>query len=346
MKVLVTGATGFVGSHTVKVLKQAGFHLQVLVRNFQKASQILADIGTEADAYFVGDITDAATVKKAVAGCDAVVHTAAMVSTSEKDAELVYKTNVEGSKLVVDCSLEAGVKKIIYVSSVTAMFNLGDKRITEDSPLSTAKSPYGRSKTLAESYMRQRQGEGAPIIITYPAAVAGSHDPNLSGPHFCIKLLVGICAFTSSTGMQFVNAHDIARAHLAILQKVNGPERFVLGGHFSSWHELVSICEKLTGRKLFAPAIPGALMRFFGACADVFIKTTGKELPFTSEGMVYATQWVYADSQKIEQQLGFKFTDKEKTLAQAIHWLYKTGHLNAKKAGLLAKDSLDNFVNR
>lgn len=336
MKVLITGGTGFLGSHTAKALKLAGCNLRLLVRSEEKARKILGDLGIEADEYIVGDITDKAAVSKAVAGCDAVIHSAAMVSTATKHADLVYQTNVEGSRLLVDCSLKAGVKKIIYVSSVSALFNAGDKSMTEQSALSTAKSPYGRSKIAAERYMRELQAQGAPIIITYPAGVVGSNDPGLSEPHFGIKLFVGMFTFTSSTGMQFVNVKDIANAHLAILYKVEGPDRFMLGGCFYSWGELLRITQKVTGRKLFSVYIPGFVLRFFGKCADIVIQLTGQQLPITGEGMTYATQWVYADSSKIENELGLTFTDCEQTLAEAIQWLYKTGHLSAKKVGKLA----------
>jgi nucleoside-diphosphate-sugar epimerase len=336
MKVLVTGATGFVGSHTAKALKEAGHELRVLVRSASKAKSVFEALGVTIDDIIVGDITDAAAVTRAVAGCDAVVHSAAMVSTAENFAEIVYKTNVGGTKLLIDSSLAAGIKKIIYVSSVSALFTPGDNVMTETSAVSMATSPYGRSKVDCENYVRQLQAQGAPIIITYPAGVVGSHDPGLSEPHSGIKIFVSQFAFTSSSGMQFVNVSDVAKAHVAILERVNTPERFMLGGQYYSWGDLLRMTENVTGRKLFSIHIPGSVLRIFGRCADVVIKITGKDFPFTSEGMTYATQWVYADSSKIENELGIIFTEHEKTLAEAIHWLYSSGQLSAKKAGKLA----------
>ncbi len=336
MNVLLTGATGFVGSHTAKALKDAGFYLRVLVRSEEKARKVLGNLGVEADEYIIGDITDEVTVAKAVSACDAVVHAAAMVSTAAKDADLVYKTNMEGSKIVVDCSLAVGVKKIIYVSSASVMFNVGDASMDETTAISSAQSPYAKSKIAAERYMRALQAKGAPIIMTYPTAIVGSDDPGLTEPHFGIKLFINAFAFTSSAGMQLVNVKDIARAHVAILQQVTGPDRFMLGGYYHRWSEMVEIIEKLTGRKLFAPLIPGIVLRFVGRCADLVAKLSGQQLVFTGEGMVYATQWVYADSSKIESDLSFAFTPPEETMREAIYGLYKTGHLSAKKVGYLA----------
>ncbi|MFT4520834.1 MAG: dihydroflavonol-4-reductase [Halioglobus sp.] len=336
MRVLVTGGTGFVGSHTAKAMKEAGYHVRLLARSESKAKSVFSNLGVDVDEIIVGDVTDPDAVVRAVEGCDVVIHSAAMVSTAEKYAEQVRKTNVVGTKLVVDKSLAAGIKKIIYVSSVSALFSVGDTQINETTAVSIAKNPYGRTKVDCEHYVRELQSQGAPIVITYPTGVVGTHDPGLSDPHFGIKLFVGLFAFTSSTGMQFVNVRDIANAHVSIVEHFNGPDRFILGGYYYSWTELLDIVNRLTGRKLRYVHIPGRILRLLGNCADVVIKLTGKEFPFTGEGMTYATQWVYADSRKIETELALNFTDREETLAEVIHWLYESGHLSAKKAGKLA----------
>lgn len=336
MKVLVTGGTGFVGSHTIKALVDAGHQVRVLVRSHDKVKTVLAPLDVELDDIVVGDVCNKEAVTTAVAGCDAVVHSAAMVSTAAKDAEKVEATNVGGTKLVIEASLAAGIKKIVYVSSVSALFNVGDEVMKEDTAVCSGNNPYGRTKVACEHYVRNLQAEGAPIVITYPAGVVGPHDPALSEPHYGIKMFVGLFAFTSSTGMQFVNAADIARAHVAILEKMQGPDRFMLGGQYYSWTDLRDITRKLTGRKLFCLHIPGAILRSLGRLADVVIGITGKEFPFTHEGMTYATQWVYADSSKIENELGVSFSGREETLAQVITWLHQSGHLSAKKAGWLA----------
>ena len=128
---------------------------------------------------------------------------------------------------------------------------------------------------------------------------------------------------------------DIANAHVAILERIDGPDRFVLGGHYYSWTEMLEIVSRLTGRKFHSVHIPGKILRLLGRCADAVIKITGKEFPFTAEGMTYASQWVYADSSKIEAELGLHFADSEDTLAEAILWLYDSGHLSRRKMGKL-----------
>jgi len=335
MNVLVTGGTGFVGSHTAKALKQAGHHVRVLVRLEHKAERVFKAIGVDVDEIMVGDVTDPVAVARAIKGCDAVIHSAAMVSTADKHAEEMREINVGGTKLVIDGCLAAGIKKIIYVSSVSALFNAGDTVMNEDTPVSVAKSPYARTKIECEHYVRELQARGASIITTYPAGVVGAHDPGLSEPHFGIKLFVGVFTFTSSTGVQLVNVQDIADAHVSIIERIDGPDRFILGGHYYSWTEMLEIVTRLTGRTLHSVHIPGKILRLLGRCADVVIKITGKEFPFTAEGMMYASQWVYADSSKIEAELGLHFADSEDTLAEVILWLYDSGHLSRRKVGKL-----------
>jgi len=336
MKVLVTGGTGFIGSHSVKALKDAGHWVRVLIRSPEKARTVFENLGVEPDDIVQGDIVDEDSVKKAVEGCDAVIHTAAMVSTAEKHAEQLRQVNVGGTKNVIDCSLAAGVKKIIYVSSVSALFNVNDASMNEDTPVSNSETPYGRTKVSCENYVRELQSKGAPIITTYPTGVVGLDDPALSEPHFGLKMFIGQFTFTSSTGLQFVNVRDIAKAHVLILERCEGPDKFILGGCYYTWFELLEVVNKLTGRNLFSIHIPGKALRFFGKVTDFIMKWTGIEFPISAEGAGYATQWVYADSSKIEKELAFEFTGSEQTMKEVIQFLYKNGHLSAKKAGKLA----------
>ncbi len=336
MKILVTGGTGFVGSVTAKALLDAGHDVRLLVRSEEKAQRVCQSLDMQVSDIALGDVTDKDSVEKAIAGCDAVVHTAAVVATAEKYADMVYRTNVDGTRTVIDSALAAGVEKIIYVSSMSAMFDLDADVITEESKLCPGKNAYGRSKSIADEYVRKLQAEGKPIVTTYPTGVVGRFDPALSEPHFGLKLFVAIFTFTSSTGMQLVNVKDIAKAHVRILENFNGADRFMLGGDYYSWFVLRDVCAKVTGRKLWSVHIPGPMLRFFGHCSDLVSKVTGIELPITAEGMTYATQWVYADSSKTEKELGLTFSSKEETISDVLSWLYETGEISAKKAGKLA----------
>ena len=136
MRVMLTGATGFVGYHSAIALMEAGHEVCLLVRSAAKAQKLYGDNTPD---YVVGDIVDAGAISEALQGCDAAIHSAAMVSTDAKDADLVYDTNVKGARLVIDTAMEQGVESIIHVSSVTALF---DSRLTS----LDGNSPPGRPR--------------------------------------------------------------------------------------------------------------------------------------------------------------------------------------------------------
>jgi|TARA_B110000902_G_scaffold258035_1_gene327104 nucleoside-diphosphate-sugar epimerase len=125
---------------------------------------------------------------------------------------------------------------------VSALFNPRDKVMNENTAVSSAKNPYGCSKVECEHYVRELQSQGAPIIITYPAGVVGSHAPGLSDAHFGINIFVGRFTFNSSTGMEFVNVRDVANAHVAIIERIDGPDRFMLSGHLLQLDAIAANC--------------------------------------------------------------------------------------------------------
>ena len=161
MRVMITGGTGFVGYHTTQALLDAGHEVSLLVRSVDKMLKLFGD--DRIHQVTRGDITEADKVVAALDGCDAVVHTAAMVSTEAKDAERVYHTNVGGAKTVLDTALDRGVDKVIHVSSVTALFDPDADKLDEESPPGVARNAYGRSKVTCENYVRDLQAQGAPV---------------------------------------------------------------------------------------------------------------------------------------------------------------------------------------
>ena len=178
MRVMVTGGTGFVGYHTVLALLGAGHEVSLLVRSIDKMLNLFGEDTIE--HYTRGDIGDRDAIERAMDGCDAVIHAAAMVSTSAKDAERVFRGNFEGAQNVIGMALDKGIGSIIHVSSVTALFNPKAKVLDENSPPGSAQNAYGRSKVACEEYVRELQAQGAPIYISYPATVIGPDDPGMT----------------------------------------------------------------------------------------------------------------------------------------------------------------------
>lgn len=336
MRVMVTGGTGFIGSHTVVALLKAGHQVRLLVRSEEKMRKLFAIHDIEIEDYIVGDVTDKAAVSEALKGCDAVIHTAAMVATQKKYAELVHRTNVGGTKLVIGQALEQGIKQIVHVSSITAIFDPELPQVDENTEPGKASNAYGQSKVECEHYVRKLQAQGAPIAITYPTGVIGPNDPGLTEPLQAFQIFLGKLAVVTTTGIQFVDVRDCADVNVVLLEREPGPSRYALGGHYYLWGELADLLDDLTSRKLFRLKLPPKIMYLVGTVSEMYGRITGQEVTTTREAVTYATKWSVVSNAKVEKELGFKFRDGRQTIEETLIWMAQNGHLQMKHIGRLA----------
>lgn len=338
MRVMVTGGTGFVGYHTTRALQAAGHEVSLLVRSVDKMLNLYGD---DHDlSYTRGDICDAPSVRAALRGCDAMVHGAAMVSVDPRDAERVFRGNVEGTRTVMNAALDAGVGAILHVSSVTALFDPAASVLNEDSPPGKARNAYGRSKVACETMVRRLQNSGAPIYITYPGSIIGPEDPGFTEPHVGLQAFLTTLMPVLPTGNQWVDVRDVAEAHLRLLERRPRPRRYTLGGHYLPWPELAALLEQLTGRRLLKLPLGGGVMRGAGMALDLLRRglPIPSDLPVSREAMEYATRWVPMDDTLVQNTLDFRFRPAEESLRAAIRWLHEAGHITRKQAG----DALEN----
>ena len=211
MRVLVTGGTGFIGSHTTLALLEAGHEVCLLVRDPAKLERVFGAHGLAVPNHRVGDIGDAASVRGALAGCDAVVHTAALVALHAARAREVLETNPRGVENVLGGALELGLSRMVYVSSLGALFRPNQPLASADVPVVPGEAAYARSKSDSELTVRRLQDQGAPIRTVYPAAVLGPDDPTLSPANQALRTFVRYLAFSTSSG---VNRRPNARSTL------------------------------------------------------------------------------------------------------------------------------------
>jgi nucleoside-diphosphate-sugar epimerase len=336
MRVLVTGATGFVGSHTAVALLEAGHEVRCLVRSQEKLERVFAAHELPAPESLVGDIVDAGSVKEALSGVDAVVHSAAVVAMQAHRAREILETNARGAENVVGGAVEAGIGPIVYVSSTGALFVPDGPRMTEDSAVQEGKNPYARSKSDGELYVRRLQAEGAPIASTLPTSILGPLDPGLSEANHALRTFARDLVLLTSGYFSVVDVRDLAQVHVKLVEREPAPGRYVVSAADMTWEEIGDGVDAATGVKARRLKIGGAPLRVGGRIADVIKRFWDFDFPITTEGMMYATQFPGADGSRTAEALGIAYREPVETFADALRWMHEAGHIPAKHVGRLA----------
>lgn len=331
MKVFLTGATGLAGAHTAIELLKHGYSLRMLVRNVSAAEQWFADKGYENLDFVQGDMLDAACVEQAMQGCDAVIHAAAVIDLEAKNKLATQTKNLQGVENVVAGACKQGIKRIIYVSSVTVIFSSNIDRLDEDREPTVSQDPYTNSKVLCEQRVRTLQEQGYPVTISYPSAIFGPDDPKLSQSNEGLMLLYRDFVPNTSSGMQFVDARDLALAHRLLLESPleedRCQERYIIGGHFLNWKEFAAAIQAAGGDKVGTIFLPAKLFRGLGLLLDGIRKVIPINYPISYEAAVMVTKMPVCSSNKLIKKTGISFMPLEQTLTDTLAWLKKSGHL-------------------
>jgi nucleoside-diphosphate-sugar epimerase len=335
MHVLVTGGTGFIGSHTVEALLRAGHTVRLLARDRGKVERVLGVRGVSVENVVLGDMTNAETVHDALRDCEAVVHAAAAVEIERLTDSSAQ--NMAGSRNVIGCAVEMGLDPIIVLSSVATMFPPRGPIITVDDPIANLDTAYGRSKAESERYARELQAREAPIVSVYPSGVYGPDDPGLGPSLKGLRDRIRFGWLKTTGGVGIVDVRDVASIIVAALEPGRGPRRYLAGGHFLPWMEEADLCEELTGRKVARYPGPPALVRAAGRTVD-FIKRVfpSFDYPLTHEASIFVTRFVPCDSSKTVQELDVEFRPARETHYDSIVWMLRAGMLDPKYAPRIA----------
>jgi len=335
LRILLTGGTGFVGSHAAEALLRAGHELRFLVRDPGKLARLGQTRGIEVADAVVGDMTDAAAVKAALAGCDAVLHAAASVEIGV--AREVFATNLAGIRNVLGLALERGLDPVVYVSTIASMFPPPGPVITVHDPIQSLATGYGRSKAEGERFVRELQARGAPIASVYPSGVYGPDDP---GPGQSMKGLrdrIRIGWIRTTGGTACVDVRDLAKILAASFEPGRGPRRTMAGGHFATWMEEADCVEALIGRRVRRIPAPPSVVRGIGRAVDLLKRIVPSlDYPLTYEASLFLTQLVPCDSRATVAELGAGFRPMRETLRDSIRWMLATGMLPRRYAPALA----------
>ncbi len=334
MRVALTGATGFLGSHIAAAMRRAGHELVLLVRSRDKAERVLKPHGIWPVETVVGDMVDPDAVGRLLDGCDGAVHAAALFYGDERARE----ANVDGMRNMIDGSIERGLDPIVYISTIAAMFPPPGDVITVHDPIVEMKTMYGQSKSEGERYAREKQSAGHNVVTLYPGGVHGPMDPGPTEATKGLRDRIRVSWFKTTGGMPLVDVRDVAEMVVRACVPGRGPKRYMCGGNFLPWMDEADLCEELTGRKVRRIPAPPALIRGIGQAVD-FVKSVfpSFDYPLTSEAAEFVTLSVPCDSADTLRELGMEFRPARETLRDAIVWLYRAGELDAVQAGKLAE---------
>jgi dihydroflavonol-4-reductase len=329
---LVTGGTGFVGANVVRELVAAGASVRVLARAGGDR-RALEGVRVE---FIDGDLLDRAAVQRAVRGVQTVYHVAADYRLWTPDPAALYRTNVEGTRAVLEAAGEAGVGRVVHTSSVGALGVPDDGRPgTEDTPVTLADmvGHYKRSKFLSEQVARELAGRGLPVVIVNPSAPIGPWDvkPTPTG-QMVVDFMRGRMIATVDTGLNIVHVRDVARGHLLAAERGKPGERYILGHRDLALAEIFRLLAEITGRRPPRFCVPYALAWLGAACCEGVARLTRRPpaVPLTAVRM--ARKRMYFSPAKAVRELGLPQTDVRVALADAVAWFESHGYARSKRA--------------
>ena len=327
MKVLVTGATGFVGHHVAKALAADGADLRLLVR---KTSNLNNLEGIRGETV-VGDLLQPESLKSALAACDAVLHVAADYRLWIRDPAVMYRANVDGTRELLRLAREAGVPRFVHTSSVATMhFRTDGLVINEDTPVSLKDmvGHYKRSKFLAEIEAVKAAQSGQQVIILNPTTPIGPNDakPTPTGRIFVDFLNRKFPAYMD-TGLNLVDVSEVARTHVAALAKGKPGNRYILGGENLTLKQILDKMSAITGIPSPTTKIPFAVAVTYAFFEEwITGRIRGRDPRATLEEVRMGRKKMFASSAHAQQELDFRIVPVYPAMRAAIDWFRANGY--------------------
>ena len=330
MKAIVTGATGFVGSSVARMLLQKGYKVGILAR--EKSN--LANIEGLDVKIHIGDLRDPVCLKEAFKGYDFLFHVAADYRLWVPRPEEIYQNNVEGTKNAMEAARDAGIKRVVYTSSVAT---LGLKKdgtpADEETPVSLSDmiGHYKRSKFLAEELVRTMVNDGKiDAVIVNPSTPVGPRDikPTPTGK-MILEAAKGKMPAYVDTGLNIVHVDDVAIGHLLALEKGNSGRRYILGGQNMTLRQILEEIAAITGNTPPRIRLPHNLILPVAYMFEAVSKITGKEPLATVDGVKLAKKKMFFTSKRAEKELGYSHRPASLAIRDAVKWFKDNGFLNS-----------------
>ena len=330
MKTLITGATGFVGSAVLRQLIKAGHSVRALVRP-KSNRQNLTGLSVET---ITGDLTDQASLDRAIAGCSTLFHVAADYRLWVSNPQEIYETNIIGTRNIMLAAAHAGVTRIIYTSSVATLgLTLDGSPADENTPVSLADmiGPYKRSKFMAEAEVKQLvEEQGLPVVIVNPSAPVGPRDikPTPTG-RMIIDAASGRMPAYVDTGINLVHVDDVAIGHLLAWERGEIGERYVLGAVNMTLKEILTELAAITGRRPPWIRLPHSLVLPIAYLMEAWCWMTGGNEPrITRVGVRLAKKKMFFSAEKAGRVLGFRPRPIQEALHDAVDWFRQHRYLD------------------
>jgi dihydroflavonol-4-reductase len=327
MRALVTGASGFVGAAVARALLTAQWQVRVLVR---KGSD-RRNIGNLDVEVVEGDINDPASLERAANECVGLFHVAADYRLGAPDPSQLYRTNVEGTRNVLNASRRAGIQRIVYTSSVATVGIPADGTAGDESTPVTLQNMIGhykRSKFLAEEVALAAAREGYPVIIVSPSTPVGPGDvkPTPTG-RLVLDAAAGRMPAYVDTGLNIVHVDDVAAGHLLAYEHGRVGERYILGGEDMTLREILTLVAAVVGRKPPRVRLPYGAVLPIAYLAEGFARVSGRSGRITLEGVRMSRKLMYFSSAKATRELGYKWRPPVQAFEDAIRWFREQGLL-------------------
>lgn len=357
MRILVTGASGFVGSHTVRALVQAGHRVRASARSAARVRAALEPHGC-ADAVEIveASIADARAVTALLAGCDGVIHAAAVYSHDARRAREALSVNRRGAELVLGTACQLGLDPIVHVSSYVALLDAdrwplrrrraAERRapspaprvatrggaaasadgvpapLTPDSPLGDPPTPYARSKAQSDAVARVLQERGHPVTIVYPGMVWGPHDPAGGESTLLARnVLAGRIPFGAPGAVPVTDVRDLAAVHAALATAGRGPRRYMAAAELVPLTGLMRTLATAGGRRPPLGTMPAAMTVALGRVCELAQRVVPFRLPLDSQGPWAALHGRPLDTTATRADLGVTFRPAAATLADTVGWI-------------------------
>jgi len=320
-KILITGGTGFLGTHIVKQFLEKGEKsLRVMASSIP---EWMRDEGVEP---CVGSVTDKKEVSGAVKGVSAIYHLAGKVSRDNNDAALMNNIHVQGTRILCEAAKEAGVKTFILASSSGTIAVSEDQEIVDEtypppmeliSRFAYYASKFYQEKTAIENF----DGKGLKLVILNPSLLLGTGDERLSSTKPVLDFLARKIPFAPSGGLNFADAEDTAKAFINALEKGRHQEKYLLGAANMKFEDFFGRLERLSGVSAPMIRVPKALAIPAANFVDSFFKNWNKTPPFEAKEVEQAELFWYFDSTKAQEELDFDPRDPQETLNNTIKYL-------------------------